>query len=130
MPGWWPKRSTNRRARDQEPLPHEAEKIERLKQENEQLREQVAEQAKRIAELERELALHQQNSTTSSKPAVQWRKIMFGTRSAAGELAVARLLTVMSTCQMQQLNVLAYLTAAIQCHRRRQEVPSLLPKRP
>ena len=36
----------------------------------------------------------------------------------------------MSTCQMQQLNVLAYLTAAIQCHRRRQEVPSLLPKRP
>ena len=68
MPGWWPKRSTNRRARDQEPLPHEAEKIERLKQENEQLREQVAEQAKRIAELERELALHQQNSTTSSKP--------------------------------------------------------------
>ena len=68
MPGWWPKRSTNRRARDQEPLPHEAEKIERLKQENEQLREQVAEQAKRIAELERELALHQQNSTMSSKP--------------------------------------------------------------
>ena len=68
MPGWWPKRSTNRRARDQEPLPHEAEKIERLKQENERLREQVAEQAKRIAELERELALHQQNSTTSSKP--------------------------------------------------------------
>ena len=64
------------------------------------------------------------------RPAVQWRKIMFGTRSAAGELAVARLLTVMSTCQMQQLNVLAYLTAAIQCHRRRQEVPSLLPKRP
>ena len=64
------------------------------------------------------------------RPAVQWRKIMFGTRSAAGELAVARLLTVMSTCQMPQLNVLAYLTAAIQCHRRRQEVPSLLPKRP
>ena len=35
------------------------------------------------------------------RPAVQWRKIMFGTRSAAGELAVARLLTVMSTCQMR-----------------------------
>ena len=63
------------------------------------------------------------------RSAVQWRKITFGTRSAAGELAVARLLTVMGTCQMQQLNVLAYLTAAIRCHRRRQTVASLLPKR-
>jgi transposase len=64
------------------------------------------------------------------RSAVQWRKIMFGNRSAAGELAVARLLTVTRTCQMQQLNALAYLTAAIQCHRRRQAVASLLPKRP
>lgn len=62
------------------------------------------------------------------RPAVQWRKIMFGNRSAAGELAVARLLTVTRTCQLQQLNVLAYLTAAIHCHRRRQAVASLLPK--
>ena len=54
---------------------------------------------------------------------------MFGTRSAAGELAVARLLTVAGTCQMQQLNVLAYMTAAIRCYRRRQTVASLLPKR-
>jgi hypothetical protein len=29
---------------------------------------------------------------------------------------------------MQQLNALAYLTAAIRCHRRRQTVASLLPK--
>ena len=62
--------------------------------------------------------------------AVQWRKIMFGNRSAIGELAVARLLTVARTCQMQHLNTLVYLTAAIQCHRRRQAVASLLPKRP
>jgi transposase len=61
--------------------------------------------------------------------AVQWRKITFGNRSAAGELAVARLLTVTRTCHMQQLNALAYLTAAIRCHRRRQAVASLLPKR-
>jgi len=47
------------------------------------------------------------------RTAVQWRKIMFGNRSAEGELAVARLLTVTRTCQLQQLNVLAYLTAAI-----------------
>jgi transposase len=63
------------------------------------------------------------------RPAVQWRKIMFGTRSASGELAVARLLTVTRTCQVQQLNALLYLTAAIRAHRRRQTVASLLPKR-
>ena len=63
------------------------------------------------------------------RPAVQWRKIMFGTRSEDGERAVARLLTVTRTCQLRQLDALAYLTAAIQCHRRRQWVPSLLPKR-
>ena len=54
------------------------------------------------------------------------RKIMFGNRSADGEVAVARLLTVTRTCQLQQINVLAYLTAAIRCHRRGQVVASLL----
>lgn len=63
------------------------------------------------------------------RTAVQWRKIMFGNRSAEGELAVARLLTVTRTCQLQQLSVLAYLTAAIHCHRRREAVASLLAKR-
>jgi hypothetical protein len=61
------------------------------------------------------------------RTAVQWRKIMFGNRSAEGELAVARLLTVTRTCQMQQLSTLAYLTAAIVAHRRRHAVASLLP---
>ena len=60
------------------------------------------------------------------RTAVQWRKIMFGNRSAEGELAVARLLTVTRTCQMQQLNTLMYLTAAIRSYRRRQAVASLL----
>jgi len=63
------------------------------------------------------------------RTAVQWRKIMFGTRSDQGERAVERLLTVVRTCQLQQLNALAYLTAAIAAHRRRQAVESLL-KRP
>jgi transposase len=62
------------------------------------------------------------------RPAVQWRKIMFGNRSATGELAVARLLTVTRTCQLQQLNALLYLTAAIRAHRRRQATASLLAK--
>lgn len=61
------------------------------------------------------------------RTAVQWRKIMFGNRSAEGELAVARLLTVTRTCQMQHLSTLAYLTAAIVAHRRRHAVASLLP---
>jgi transposase len=64
------------------------------------------------------------------RTAVQWRKIMFGNRSADGELAVARLLTVTRTCQLQQINTLTYLTAAIRCYRRRHAVASLLPKLP
>ena len=63
------------------------------------------------------------------RTAVQWRKIMFGNRSAAGEQAVARLLTVTRTCHLQQLKVLAYLTAAIHSQRCCQPVASLLPKR-
>lgn len=57
---------------------------------------------------------------------VQWRKICFGNRSAQGELATSRLLTVAETCDLQGFNILAYLSAAILCHRRRQPVPSLL----
>ena len=64
------------------------------------------------------------------RPAVIWRKIVFGNRSDDGERAVERLLTVTRTCQLQQLNALVYLTAAIRCHRRRQVVASLLRKRP
>jgi transposase len=60
------------------------------------------------------------------RTAVQWRKIMLGTRSERGERAVERLLTVARTCQLQELNALVYLTAAIAAHRRRQLAPSLL----
>lgn len=59
---------------------------------------------------------------------VQWRKICFGNRSANGELATARLLTVAETCDLQRLNILAYLSAAIACHRSRQPAASLLPR--
>jgi transposase len=57
---------------------------------------------------------------------VQWRKICFGNRSASGELATARLLTVAETCDLQRVNILAYLSAAIACHRNRQRAASLL----
>ena len=60
---------------------------------------------------------------------VQWRKICFGNRSANGELATARWLTVAETRGLQRLNVLAYLAAAIACHRSHQKITSLLPNR-
>jgi Family of unknown function (DUF6444) len=46
----------------------EAQEIERLREENERLRRLLEEHAKRIADLERQLALKQQNSTITSKP--------------------------------------------------------------
>jgi transposase len=70
------------------------------------------------------------SSERALRTAVQWRQIMFGTRSEQGERAVERLLTVVGTCQLQQLNALMYLTAAIAAHRRRQPVASLIRHRP
>jgi transposase len=61
------------------------------------------------------------------RTAVQWRKTSFGNRSAQGEIATARLLTISQTCRMQGRSVLLYLGAAVLCHRRRQPIPSLLP---
>lgn len=60
------------------------------------------------------------------RTAVQWRKTSFGNRSAAGELATARLLTVMQTCRMQRRHVLGYLTDAVRCRRSGLPAPSLL----
>lgn len=62
--------------------------------------------------------------------AVQWRKISFGSRSAQGEIAVARLLTVTRTCRMQNREPLDYLGSAIRSHRQAQAVPSLLKTAP
>src|SRR5271167_2169722 len=62
--------------------------------------------------------------------AVQWRKISFGSRSAQGEVAVARLLTVTRTCRMQHREPLHYLGIAIRSHRNSQAVPSLLKTAP
>ena len=62
------------------------------------------------------------------RPLVQARKVSFGNRSAGGELATARLFTVAETCRIQGRDVLAYLSAAITSHRRRQQPASLLPR--
>ena len=58
--------------------------------------------------------------------AVQWRKTSFGNRSALGEIATARLLTVSQTCRMQGRSALTYLGSAVACHRRGAPAPSLL----
>jgi transposase len=63
------------------------------------------------------------------RTAVIWRKITFGTRSDEGERAVERLLTVVRTCQLQQISALVYVTAAIRAHRRHEVIASLLRKR-
>lgn len=60
------------------------------------------------------------------RTAVQWRKIAFGNRSRAGEIAVGRLLTVTQTCRLQQRHPLDYLTDAVRTYRRGVPVPSLI----
>ena len=68
------------------------------------------------------------NAERALRTAVQWRKTSFGNRSAAGELATARLLTIAETCDLQKLNILVYLSAAITAHRQGQKPASLLPR--
>ena len=55
------------------------------------------------------------------------RKITYGNRSATGEIALARLLTVTQTCKLQQRPPLLYLFTAVYNHRRGLPAPSLRP---
>lgn len=55
------------------------------------------------------------------------RKITYGNRSARGEIALARILTVIQTCKLQQRPLLSYLLTAVHRHRRCQPAPSLRP---
>ena len=60
--------------------------------------------------------------------AVIWRKLSFGTQSAAGSRFVETMLTVIETCRQQDRNTFDYLTAAVQAHLASQPAPSLLPR--
>ena len=60
--------------------------------------------------------------------AVIWRKLSFGTQSAAGSRFVETMLTVIETCRQQRRNALEYLTAAVHSHLAHQTAPSLLPR--
>ena len=59
--------------------------------------------------------------------AVIWRKLSFGTQSAAGSRFVERMLTAIETCRLQKRNIFAYLTATVRANFANEKSPSLLP---
>ena len=66
-------------------------------------------------------------SERALRHAVIWRKLSFGTQSAAGSRFVETLLTVVETCRQQRRNVFAYLVEALKARSAGQKTPSLLP---
>lgn len=58
---------------------------------------------------------------------VIWRKTSFGTQSSRGTRYLERIMTVVATCKLQQLNVLDFVTEAIRAHLSKTDAPSLLP---
>ncbi len=61
------------------------------------------------------------------RPAVIWRRTSFGSDSLAGSEFVSRLLTVVSSLNLQERNILDFLTQSILAARSGQIPPSLLP---
>ncbi len=66
-------------------------------------------------------------SERSLRHAVIWRKLSFGTQSAAGSQFVETMLTVIETCRQQSRDVFAYVTKAVEAHLANETCPSLLP---
>jgi transposase len=62
----------------------------------------------------------------SLRHAVIWRKLSFGTQSAAGSRFVETMLTVIETCRQQRRNAFAFVTAAVESYLAHQPAPSLL----
>jgi transposase len=63
----------------------------------------------------------------SLRHAVIWRKLSFGTQSAAGSRFVETLLTTIETCRQQERNVFEFVNQTVSAHFHRQAPPSLLP---
>lgn len=61
------------------------------------------------------------------RPAVIYRKLSFGTQSAAGSRFIERMLTVSETCRLQNRSAFQYLVTAMEAHFFKQTPPSLLP---
>jgi transposase len=62
----------------------------------------------------------------SLRHAVIWRKLSFGTQSAAGSRFVETMLTVIETCRQQGRKVFVLIAAAVQARLARQSPPRLL----
>ena len=62
------------------------------------------------------------------RPAAIWRRTSFGSQTQAGSTFVARMLTVVTTLNSQQRNVLEFLTQAVVAAREDKHAPSLLPE--
>ena len=60
------------------------------------------------------------------RPAVIWRRTSFGSDSAAGSLFVSRLLTVVSSLNLQERNILDFLAESVSAARSGRIPPSLL----
>lgn len=67
-------------------------------------------------------------SERALRHAVIWRKLSFGTQSAAGSRFVETILTVVETCRQHQRNLLAFLAESIQAHFDHAPAPTLLPE--
>jgi transposase len=63
----------------------------------------------------------------SLRHAVIWRKLSFGTQSAAGSRFVETMLTVIETCRQQGRNAFAFVASAVEAHLTHQAAPSLVP---
>jgi transposase len=59
---------------------------------------------------------------------VIWRKLSFGTQSAAGSRFVETLLTTIETCRQQERNVFEFVRKSVEDHFHHQTGPSLLPR--
>ena len=62
------------------------------------------------------------------RPAVIWRRTSFGSDSAAGSEFVSRLLTVVSSLNLQERNILDFLVESVSAARSGELPPSLLPQ--
>jgi transposase len=67
-------------------------------------------------------------SERALRHAVIWRKLSFGTQSAAGSRFVETMLTVIETCRQQNRSVFDFVTQAVAAHFAGQPAPSLLPR--
>lgn len=64
-------------------------------------------------------------SERALRHAVIWRKLSFGTQSAAGSRFVETLLTLVETCRQRSRNVFAFITTAVKARLAHQPAPSL-----